>query len=178
MEGGFTPEFVGGQNWHYREIIGHYNRAYIIGAGHVGLALSKVLAMLDFDISVIDDREPPDSIEPNLYARQKWGITYANIAEHIPEGMDVFVFIMTHNHHGDELVLSKLAGKRLAYLGVLGSQHKVAELKNRLAQQLPFEQLQRLHAPMGLQIGSHTPVEIAISIAAELIQIINTQRGD
>lgn len=178
MEDGFTPEFVGGQNWHYREIIGHYKRAYIIGAGHVGLALSKVLAMLDFDISVIDDREPLDSMAANVYGRQQWGIAYADIAGHVPEGMDVFAFIMTHNHHGDELVLSKLAGKRLAYLGVLGSRHKVAELKNRLAQHVSFERLQRLHAPMGLPIGSHTPVEIAISIAAELIQIINTQRGD
>lgn len=167
--------FSGDDDWCYRETIGLRKRAYIIGGGHVGLALSKVLDMLDFDITVIDEREQLDSMQANIYAEQKWRIPYSEIAEHIPEGADVFVFIMTHHHHGDELVLTQLAGKRLAYLGLLGSRHKIAELKNSLIHKLPADQLQRLRAPIGLAIKSHTPAEIAISIAAELIQLNNSQ---
>lgn len=168
-----SGEFVDGENWLYRETIGQCKRAYIIGAGHVGLALSKVLTMLDFDISVIDEREPLDSLPLGNGVQHKKRLSYVDIAGHIPEGSDVFVFIMTPDHYTDELVLSKLAGKRFAYLGLLGSRHKIAQLKQRLSHTLPQHYWQDIHAPMGVSINSHTPEEIAVSIAAEVIQIVN-----
>lgn len=169
------PAFSGGNNWSYLETIGLYKRAYVIGGGHVGLALSRVLDMLNFDITVIDDRAQLATLQTNPYARQKWTIGYDDIARHIPEGKDVFVFIMTHSHRSDERVLLNLAGKQLAYLGLLGSLHKIDCIKHALASKLSSQQLQSLRAPMGLAIASHTPEEIAISIAAEVIKHINSQ---
>lgn len=165
--------FKDGECWEYQEIIGLRKRAFIIGGGHVSLALSRVLDWLGFDITVIDEREPPQSMQDNHFAWQKRQIAYLNVGEQIPEGLDVFVFIVTHSHYTDELVTAQLAKKHFAYLGLLGSRHKIAQIKVGLIGQLTTEQLQRLHAPMGLPINSHTPEEIAISIAAELIQIIN-----
>ena len=171
--GPYTQAFIGGEDWHYRENLDARNRAFIIGGGHVGLALSKILDTLDFEITVIDEREPPDSLAANTYARYKSRMPYADIGDGIPEGGDVFVFIMTHDHHGDRAALRALAGKRFAYLGLLGSRHKIEGVHRLLAGEVSAEQWQRVHAPMGLAIGSHSPEEIAISIAAEVVQILN-----
>jgi len=161
--------------WRYRETIGQCKLAYIIGAGHVGLALSQLLNMLDFDITVIDERENLDTMQANTYAQQKLRVPYKHIGQHIPEGPNTFVFIMTHSHHCDELVLAQLAGKQPAYLGLLGSHHKIDRIKLNLTQKQPGIPTHHLHAPIGLAINSHTPEEIAVSIAAEVIKLLNTK---
>jgi len=160
-------------DWLYQENLAWQRQAYIVGGGHVSLALSKILATLDFDITVIDERDNPDTLAQNHYAHRKLRIPYQEIGNAINEGDQVFVFIMTHSHTADEKVVEQLADKQLRYLGVLGSQKKIEQLKANLAHRLSVESLQRIHGPMGLPIKSHTPAEIAVSIAAELIQILN-----
>ncbi|MDD2760488.1 MAG: XdhC family protein [Methylomonas sp.] len=167
------PAFENGEYWRYRENIGYCKRAYIIGGGHVGLALSRILATLDFDITVIDERESVRTMQDNAYAQHKYCLPYRNIGQHIPEGRNVYAFIMAHSHHDDQLIVTELAAKQLAYLGLLGSQHKIDFIKQALAGKLPDECWQTIHAPMGLAIGSHSPEEIAVSIAAEVIQTRN-----
>ena len=162
-------------DWCYRENLAGQCQVYIVGGGHVSLALSKILAMLDFDITVIDERDNPDTLARNRYAQTKRIIPYREIGRIIPEGDQVFVFIMTHSHKTDEQVVEQLADKRLRYLGVLGSKNKIEQLKINLAPRLSVASLQRIRGPIGLPINSHTPAEIAVSIAAELIQILNTQ---
>lgn len=162
-------------DWFYQENLAWQRQAYIVGGGHVSLALSKILATLDFDITVIDERDNPDTLARNHYAQTKLMIPYREIRDTIPEGDQVFVFIMTHSHKTDEKVAEQLADKQVHYLGVLGSQKKIKQLKANLEHRLSVEALQRIRGPIGLPIKSHTPAEIAISIAAELIQILNTQ---
>lgn len=169
-----TPTFKAGEDWYYQECIGRLTRAFIIGGGHVSVALSKVLDMLKFDITVIDERQA-ETLPVNTYAKKIRTLPYPGIAAHIPEGQDVFVFIMTHLHQTDEWVLAELAGKRLAYLGLLGSRRKIDGIIRNLSRKCPNVCLQNLHAPIGLPIGSHTPEEIAISIAAEVIMNLHTQ---
>jgi xanthine dehydrogenase accessory factor len=153
--------------WLYQETINCNKQAYIIGGGHVSLALSRILATLDFEITVIEQREQIDSFNNNSYADHKHILPYHQLHEFIPDGDRVFVFIMTHNHKTDALALAQLFSKPIAYLGLLGSQQKIAQLLK------PYSNTPQLHAPMGLAIHSHTPAEIAISIAAELIQLAN-----
>lgn len=169
---GFNP----GADWFYREVIGRRKSVYIIGGGHVSLMLSKMLNLLDFDIVVIDEREALETMKNNDAAWKKIVIPYAEVDKVIPEGAEVFVIVMTHSHRTDTEVLAKLAGKNVAYLGLLGSRKKVAAIREILSRQLPAQHLQKLRAPVGLPIKSHTPAEIAISIAAELIQVINRDR--
>ncbi len=162
-------------DWFYQENLAWQRQAYIVGGGHVSLALSRILATLDFDITVIDERDNPDTLAYNHYAHRKLRILYREISNAVPEGNQVFVFIMTHSHKTDEKVAELLADKQIRYLGVLGSQKKIEQLKANLAHRLPVEALQHIHGPIGLPIKSHTPAEIAVSIAAELIQILNAQ---
>lgn len=165
------------ENWCYNEIIGNTKTAYIIGGGHVSLALSKVLALLEFNIVVMDEREKLETMINNNDASIKQIVNYQQISDFVPEGEQVFIFVMTHSHRTDELVVAKLAAKKVAYIGVLGSRHKVETLKQNLSASVEDALLNKLHAPMGLAIKSHTPAEIAISIAAELITLVNSARG-
>lgn len=160
----------------YQEVIGRRKSVYIVGGGHVSLMLSKVLSLLDFDIVVIDEREALETMKNNDSAWKKIVIPYAEVDEWIPEGPEVFVIVMTHSHRTDSEVLMKLVEKNVAYLGLLGSRKKVASIREILSRQLPAQHLQKLRAPVGLPIKSHTPAEIAVSIAAELIQVINRDR--
>ncbi|MGR9036159.1 MAG: XdhC family protein [Gammaproteobacteria bacterium] len=170
----FPPHFESGEDWRYSEIIGCRKTAYIIGGGHVSLALSKILDLLDFDIVVIDERQDLETMKINDRAWKKWVAPYAEIDKFIPEGPHVFIIIMTHSHKTDEWVLAKLAEKKVPYLGLLGSRKKIALIKDALSGQLNWEKLPNLHAPVGLPIKSHTPAEIAVSIAAELIEFLNS----
>lgn len=168
-------DFQDQNNWYYQETIGHHKTAYIIGGGHVSLALSKILAMLDFDITVIDERPDLETLIRNTDAHRKLIVPYSEINQTVPEGDQVFVFIMTHEHKLDEKVAELLAARKVAYLGLLGSRKKVAQVKANLAGRVAPESLASIHAPIGLPIHSHTPTEIAISIAAELIQLSNAK---
>ena len=82
---------------------------------------------------------------------------------------------MTHSHFTDQQVLVGLFNKQLAYLGVLGSKRKIKVMQKNLIEDISVERWQSIHAPMGLAIHSQTPMEIAISIAAELICEINQE---
>jgi xanthine dehydrogenase accessory factor len=168
-------KFKAENEWLYKENIGLINTAYIIGGGHVGLALSRILAMLDFYIVVLDERAEINTFQTNTDANEKLIIAFHQIEQHIPDGEQNYVFIMTPNHRADEIVLRQLLAKKLGYLGMMGSTSKVNEIMQHLQKNgISSEQLQCLHAPIGLPIKSHTPAEIAISIAAEVISIKNS----
>lgn len=159
--------------WVYQELIGAQKTAYIIGAGHVCLALSHVLSLLDFEIVVIDQRAELATMNDNTFTRQKIVAPYSEISQHIHSGKHSYVFIMTHSHQTDKQVLAELVNHSFAYLGVLGSQRKIKVMQQHLAGKISKQHWQSIHAPLGLAINSQTPMEIAISIAAELIQEIN-----
>lgn len=143
---------------------------YIIGGGHVSLALSKILYTLDFRIVVMDDRPAADTMEKNNVAHQKIITSFLEVEHTIPMGPLTYAVIMTPSHRADELVLRQLIHKPIAYLGMMGSSEKITEIFTHLRKDgISDKALQSVHAPIGLPIYSHTPAEIAISIAAELI---------
>lgn len=162
--------------WNYQEIIGMAYSAYIIGGGHVSLALSQVLALLDFEITVIDQRSEVATMQANTFADQKIIAPYTDIARHVNEGLQSYVFIMTHSHLTDQQVLAELFSKQLAYIGVLGSQRKIAVIRTQLTEIISPEYWQTIHAPIGLDIESQTPMEIAMSIGAEVIRVRNAKK--
>jgi xanthine dehydrogenase accessory factor len=157
--------------WIYQELIGIQKTAYIIGGGHVSLALSQVLALLDFEIIVIDQRSEVKTMDDNHFAQRKIIAPYTEVDRIVPDGKQVYIFIMTHSHVIDQQVLAKLANKQWTYLGLLGSQRKIKLLQDNLSESIDPERWKLIHAPLGLSINSSTPMEIAISIAAELIQL-------
>jgi xanthine dehydrogenase accessory factor len=101
-------------------------------------------------------------------------VPYDRLAEHVPDGEHSWVVVMTFGHTHDETALRALEGKNLRYLGLLGSEAKVRQMFDRMqADGVSREFLDSVSAPVGVSIGSHTPEEIAVSIAAEIIQLTN-----
>ncbi len=158
------------QEWVYEENVIVRDTAYLIGGGHVSLALSRILATLDFYIVVIDSRAEINTLVENTYAHKKIITSFKTVGDYIPDGDHNYAIIMTPSHTTDELVLRQALPKNLRYLGMLGSKTKVATVMQRLQKTVPKEKLNRVRAPVGAGINSHTPAEIAVSIAAEMIE--------
>ncbi len=162
--------------WRFDATLGDLDTLYVFGGGHVALALSRVMATLPFRIVVLDDRADLPTLAANRWAAERRVIDYRSSESEVVPGERSWAVIMTHGHAADELVLSRLVEMDLRYLGLLGSAAKVKQLFAHLREQgVPDERLGRVRAPVGLDISSHTPEEIAISIAAEIIRERNAR---
>ena len=147
-------------------------RLYVIGAGHVGWHLARAAAETDFRVHVVDDRE-------KFANRDRFPAAQEIVVEPIAEWLhraeipqSAYVVVVTRGHTHDLDAMRALAARDLKYLGLIGSRAKVARIGDALlAEGMPAECLQRVHAPIGLAIGAVTPAEIAVSILAELIAI-------
>lgn len=179
VESGIEPfclEYASEKEWSYRELLGAPHTAYIVGGGHVGLALSRQLQWLNFHVVVLDPRDvdSTDTLRQNTFADLIITTPYTDLATHIPSGERSFVVILTSAYPTDVQALTSLAGKSFAYIGVMGSRTKIATiLREAHAVGVAEEWLARIHAPLGVSINSDTPEEIAVSIAAELIATKN-----
>ena len=162
----------GGQMEVYIDPIAPAPRLYIIGGGHVGWHLARVASDAGFRIHVVDDREKFANTERFPMAD---AIAVEDIATWLHRAdlpASAFVVVVTRGHTHDFDALRALAARDLRYLGLIGSRAKVARVFDALqAEGLPIECLERVHAPIGLDIGAVTPAEIAISILAELIAV-------
>jgi xanthine dehydrogenase accessory factor len=178
-----TGMLCGGSMTLFFDILGTTTKAYILGAGHISQKLAPLLTALGFWTVIIDDREE------FLYENFK----DTNVAElltgPLPQYLDTieiepesYVVIVTYSHELDEKILKHLLTEKsqnvaqLKYLGMIGSKRKVKEIFNRLKSQgVSTAQLDRVYAPIGIPIGSQTPEEIAVSIAAEIIKVRNLE---
>ncbi|OUJ74627.1 XdhC family protein [Hymenobacter crusticola] len=170
---GFTQESAEG--WLYREKLGYQNQLHIIGGGHCALAFARLMHTLDFHIQLYEDRPALNTFLTNAYTHAKNVVSsYSDLASLVPEGDGQYVVIMTFGYRTDDVALRALLSKNVSFLGVLGSKKKIEKmLGDYRAEGIPPEQLERLHAPVGLPIKSQTPEEIAISIAAQIIAVKN-----
>lgn len=162
-------------DWLYKEKIGYKNKLFIIGGGHCSLALSNLMSQMDFYVSVYDDREGLKTMEANETAHEKHLLNdYAELATLLKSADNHYVVIMTFGYRTDDIALKALIDKQFRYLGVLGSKKKMETLfENYRKEGISDTILQRIHTPIGLDISSQTPEEIAVSIAAELIKVKN-----
>ena len=145
-------------------------RLVIVGGGHVGRAVGRLAAEADFDVWVVDDRAGYASAERFPEADRlivgEIGPTLAEL-EITP---NTYCLIVTRGHLHDEEALEKLAERGARYVGMIGSKRKIRLIFDDLiAAGVSPEALERVHAPLGFEIGSQTVPEIAISIMAELI---------
>jgi xanthine dehydrogenase accessory factor len=164
----------GEETWTYSGPIGLEDTLYIIGGGHVGLALSRVMATLPFRIVILDNREDLPTMAANRWAHEQQVIDFDRIGDHVADGDRSWVVIMTFGHAHDRQVLEGLLGQHYAYLGLMGSQAKVCQMfAAMVADGTPEADLEAVRAPVGISIGSHTPEEIAVSVAAEIIAVRN-----
>lgn len=154
-------------------------RVVIFGGGHVAQALVPVLASVSFRCVVVENREEFAKKDNFPMANEVRFGEYSNLEEAISLQPDDFIVIMTHGHVHDYTVLEQLLRKEYAYIGVMGSRKKIASVNQRLREAgIAEDKIASVHTPIGLKIGAVTPAEIAISVAAECIQIRALLRGD
>jgi xanthine dehydrogenase accessory factor len=154
----------------------------IVGGGHVGQAVARLAAEVDFDIWVVDDRERYASRERFPSARRLLigdiGQTLKDLALH-EINPSTYCLVITRGHAHDEEALYHLASTSAAYVGMIGSKRKIKLIyEDLVAKGVSEEVLDKVHAPLGLEIGSQTVAEIAISIVAELIACRNLGTTD
>ncbi|MEX2186378.1 MAG: XdhC family protein [Pirellulales bacterium] len=145
-------------------------RLLIVGGGHVGQALGQLAADLDFDVWVVDDRAEYANAERFPQAeRCIVGPVGPTLAE-MDITSDTYCVIVTRGHNHDEEALLHLANRGARYVGMIGSRRKIKLIYDDLMNDgVSAEALQRVFAPLGIDIGSQTVMEIAVSIAAELV---------
>jgi len=148
-------------------------RLLIVGGGHVGQAVAQLAASVDFDVWVLDDRAAIVSAERFPLAQRRIvgdiGGTLPQLAQ-TDVNAATYCIIVTRGHAHDEEALYHLAPTPASYVGLIGSKRKIKLIyEDLLARGIPQEVLARVHAPLGLAIGSQTVPEIAVSIVAELI---------
>ena len=161
-------------DWYYQEEAGQPNTVYIIGGGHVGLAVSKVLSTQDFFVVTIDPRRDVFTMANNTYANKKLFVPYAEVGKHIIEGDRSYGVIVTSEHDTDLAALRSIINKKLKYIGLMGSKAKIKSIYSKLMKQgIDPELLKKVHTPIGIEIEAESPDEIGISIAAEIIKVKN-----
>jgi xanthine dehydrogenase accessory factor len=143
---------------------------YIFGAGHVAASLYKVARMAGFDVSIIDDRESYANRERFPEAQQVIAEDFDKAMAQIAPGESSYIVIVTRGHRDDMRVLRWAVQTPARYVGMIGSKRKTIGIFKELQKEgLPARLFDRVHAPVGLDIGAITPDEIAVSITAELI---------
>jgi xanthine dehydrogenase accessory factor len=153
-------------------------RLFIFGAGHTGNALAKFASDAGFEVFLIDDRKEYID-ECTLPQINKMNLNHLAACEALKFDENAFIVITTYSHQIDRDILAFCVKKPWAYLGMIGSDRKVLMTKKMFVESgigNP-EELEKIHMPIGLDIGAQTPEEIAISILAELIKIKNRKDG-
>lgn len=146
---------------------------FIFGAGHVAHPTLTMASMVGFQTIVVDDRQEFANQERFPLADQIAVLPdFSNAFAGLSPAEDAYIVIITRGHAHDQTVLEQALATPAAYIGMIGSKNKIRGCFDRLRKRgLRAEDLDRVHAPIGLDIGSDTPEEIAVSIVAELIKV-------
>jgi len=156
-------------------------RLVICGAGHVGASLGKLASLMGYRTTLIDDRKefvtqqnfPEKNIE--LVAAEDWSQA---VKAAVGNGRGVSVAIVTRGHSEDEQCLRAVIGLDLDYIGLIGSKRRTNIVLQRLRENGAAEEsLEKVHAPIGLDIGAVTPEEVALAIMAEIVAMRRGGKG-
>jgi len=143
---------------------------YVFGAGHVALSLYRSAKAAGFDITVVDDRETYANRERFPEAKEVIAEDFDRAMARLSPGETSYVVIVTRGHHDDMRVLRWAVQTQARYIGMIGSKRKTISIFRELVKEgIPEDLFERVHAPVGLDIGAITPEEIAVAITAELI---------
>ncbi len=168
QEGGLV---CGGTVLVYIEPIALEPHLIILGAGHVGKALSKLARFTGFRVSVIDDRQEFANRENIPDASELFVTEFVQAFANMPCDENTFVVIATRGHNHDLDAVKATLRTDARYIGLIGSKRKKALLFKALADAgFSPEDIERVIIPVGLPIGSVSPEEIAISVMAQIIQ--------
>jgi xanthine dehydrogenase accessory factor len=148
-------------------------RVYIFGGGHIGFYLASLAKKVGFDYIVVDDRAEFASTERFPDASNLIVDDPGTVAEDLAVTENDYIVIVTRAHKDDYNVLRGVIMKPARYIGMIGSSTKRNQIfhKLRKTDEIHDDLIHKIHSPIGIDIGSETPEEIAVSIVAELIKV-------
>lgn len=159
----------------YFEVLARRPSLVVVGAGHIAQPLAAVAKLLEFEVTVVDDRPEYASRERFPQADHVLLGPYRERLAALPLHSDSYLVLVTRGHVHDAAALEEVLDSEAAYIGMIGSKRRVRAVLESMARAgRDRERLIRVHAPVGIDIGADTPAEIAIAIMAE---IINLRRG-
>jgi len=181
-------EFINNTVWQQAEMIiidydGQYHllwdrlvtqpRALVLGAGHISQPLVELLALVGYEVTVVDDR--PDFANHSRFSKAEQVVcnSFASALDALDLAVYEAIIIVTRGHRYDLECLRTVLKRPAPYTGMIGSQRRVSGIKEMMTEEgVPEAVLKQLKAPIGLDIGAQTPQEIALSIVAEIIAVI------
>ncbi|MBT8400025.1 MAG: XdhC family protein [Rhodothermia bacterium] len=175
LEGADTSE------WMFREQLLNLRRVAIMGGGHCGLALSRLLYQLGFEVTLYETRKDVETFVDNTFARSKTILpSYEEAAERIEHTGLTDVVVMTTDFPSDVAALKGIATTGgFRSVGLMGSPAKIHRIQKELrASGVSHQFVDALRAPVGLPIHSNTPEEIAVSVAAQIVQDRNAEEAE
>lgn len=144
----------------------------IFGAGHIGMPLSRLAAVVGFEVTVVDDRERFANAERFPDAIRIVVEPFDQAIRAVPLSAWTYLVLVTRGHEHDEATLRHVVGSSAPYIGMIGSRRRVLVVFERLrAMGVPEEFIKRIYAPIGVDIGARTPEEIALAILAEIVSV-------
>lgn len=156
----------------FSELLGQEKKLVICGAGHVAIPVVQMGRMIGCFVTVLEDRPKFADNARRAGADQVICEPFDQSLDKIPGDDDTFFIIVTRGHRYDQICLEKIAEKRHAYIGMIGSRRRTSKLKEALIEKgVSKELLDQVYTPIGLNIGAETPEEIAIAIMAEIIEV-------
>ncbi len=162
----------------FLEFVGGLQTLLICGAGHIAQPLCQLAKMIGYRVVVIDDRPEFASTERFTAADQVLARSFGDALDSLEIGPETLAVLVTRGHRHDEFCLRKLLHTDAGYIGMLGSRRRVrAVFADLVTDGFTREQLQRIWAPIGIDIGALTPAEIAVSIMAEVVALGRDRTG-
>ncbi|WP_148568683.1 XdhC family protein [Acetobacterium bakii] len=166
-----------GGNRIFCEILGTEKKLVICGGGHVAIPIIKIGLMADYHVTVIEDRFSFANNAERAGANEVICDPFDQGLEKIKGDKNTSFVIVTRGHRYDQICLEKIIEKTNAYIGMIGSKLRVKKVLDQLEEKgMDAKYLEKVHTPIGLKINAETPVEIAVSIMAELIQVKNQKK--
>lgn len=145
----------------------------VIGAGHVAQPVAEIGKMIGFEVTVIDDR-------PNYANRERFPTAdrilcsdFIPALQSVDPGPRHYAVLVTRGHRHDMDCLRELVHRPLAYIGMIGSRHRIGTVYRLLQEEDRIDpaHFARIYAPIGLDLGARSPAEIAVAVAAELVKV-------
>ena len=144
----------------------------IVGAGHIAVPLCALGAVLEYEVTVIDDRA-------RFATRERFPAAHALLVDDFAKAIDsleitpwTYFVLVTRGHEHDEATLQRVAGSSARYIGMIGSKRRVLVVFERLKRAgVEARLLSKVYAPIGLDLGGRAPTEIALAIMAEIVKV-------
>lgn len=156
----------------YLELVSPPPRLVIVGAGHIAVPLARMAGLVGFEIAVVDDRAEFASPDRFPDADEIHVGPYRETLARVAVDRATYVVLVTRGHVHDQACLEEVLDREVAYIGMIGSKRRVRTVAEHAVQAgAAPERVRRVHAPIGLDIGAHTPAEIAVAILAEIIAV-------